>query len=155
MSRDVQQCREHPNRHQRSVDDQRSAEAEEFSRDEFPAPDWPRQYGVERALVDLLGDKPDADEDRDYDAKEGNSRQPQVDDHQALNLYRDLTNQDRRTAEQERKCDQVVEHPVAHGLAESVGCDVQDSGIHDVAAPALEDASAATGASCPPNWVMK
>ena len=108
--------------HEEGVHHQRPGQAAEFADNEFPAPYRARKDGVEGFLLHFLRYQPDADEDGDHHPEDGDGRQPQVDQHDALDADGDLTEQQRRAHQQQGKEDQVVEDAVAHGLTEGVRC---------------------------------
>src|SRR5262249_42881255 len=67
-----------------------------------------------------LANQRHAQEHRDENAHHGNCGKPQADDHVTLDADRDLSDQNRRGHHQQREKHQVVEHAVAHRLAERV-----------------------------------
>src|SRR5882757_8721679 len=106
--------------HRRRVHGQRHHQSEEFSQQKLPAFHRFGQQGVQRSLVHLTRNQRNAQKHRDENANHGNRTQPQADNHILLDADRDLSHQDRRTHHQQRKENQVVEHPVAHRFPECV-----------------------------------
>src|SRR5207302_3176780 len=84
--------------------------------------------GVDGAAVDLFPNQADADKDRDHDAEDGDGGESHVDEHDALDLDRDLPEQQRRPHDQEGKDDQVVEHAIAYCFAIGVIGDGKNAG---------------------------
>src|SRR5271166_1171290 len=132
MLGNVEQGREHAESHEKSVDHQRPCQPEELADNKLPTLDGTGKNCVEGALVNLLGDEADANEDGNHHAKQRNRRQPKVDHHQAFYANGNLPHQNGRSGHQQGKRDQVIENAIAHRFAKSVGGDVYDSSAHRV-----------------------
>ena len=147
---DVEQRQKHSDGHEEGVDHQRSREPKELAYDKFPPANRPRQHRVQRAFVNLFRNQANPDEDRDHHSEEADSRQPQVHHHEALDVDRDFSHQNRRPREQQRERDQVVQHPVAHCFAKSVEGDISDarSYAHSLSAFMLPPVSLRLSVGC-------
>ena len=73
---------------------------------------------VDAAAIDFLRDQVDADEDGDEQAEQRRRGQAEVLDDLDVLPRGQLADQDRRADQQHREEDEIVEHAVAHRLAE-------------------------------------
>ena len=99
-----------------------------------------------RPLLDFFRDQSDADEDGDHHAEQRDRGQAKIDHHQAFDVDRDLSDQNRRSRHQQGEHDQVVEHAVAHRFAEGVGGNMYDARVHTLT-PAFAPTVASAGCS--------
>ena len=108
-------------RHHRQVHEQREAQADELAQEELVAAQGLGQEGEERSPLDLLADQADADEDGDERAEELHGGEADVLEDLLVLADGELAEQEAGQGHEDREEDQVVEHPLAHGLPEGVG----------------------------------
>ncbi len=134
-------------RHRGDVHEQRQQQPAILAQDELRAPDRLRQQRVNAAALDLFRHQADADEHGDEQAEEQHGRQAEIFDDLHVLPGGELSNEIRRAHQQDRECDKVVEHLVAHRFAEDVDRDGRH-GSHRV-----DSAGAAGGRSA--TWRTK
>src|SRR5436305_745289 len=133
---DVKQRREKSGGHEESVDGQGQRQAKIFSEDEFPSSHRAGKHRVKRLLLDLFGDQTDADENSDHHPEDGDGRQPEIHQDNALESDGYLAKERSTTDKQQRKENEIVEDAIADGFAKSVVSDMADAvGNHCEAAP--------------------
>jgi hypothetical protein len=132
LVRNIEQAREHADGHEEGIDDQGAGQTKELADNELPSANRARKHGIKCALFDLFGDQTDADKNGDHDAKQGNRREPEVDDDQFFDVDRNLAHQDGRSRQQNGESDEVVEHAVSHRFAKSIGRNVHDARFHAI-----------------------
>ena len=126
LARHVGQHRVERHDHHHDVDDQRQPQAAVLAEDELGAAERLGEQAVDAAPLHLLPHQADADEDRDHQPEGGDGRQPEVLDDLDVLPGGELAEQVRRRHQQHRERDQVVEHLVAHRLAEHADGDGGD-----------------------------
>src|SRR6185295_5919441 len=106
--------------HHHDVDQQREAEPGELADQELGPAERLRQKRIERTPLDLLADEAYTDKDGDHGSEYVHRRQPQVLDDLLVLANRQLAQEEPAQSHQDREENEVVEHALAHGFAESI-----------------------------------
>ena len=109
--------------HHREVHGERQHQAGVLAEHELMAVDRLGEQAVDAAPLDFLRDQADADEHGDEQAEDRRRREAEILDDLDVLPGRELADQVRRAHQEDREEDEVVEHLVAHRLAEDVDRD--------------------------------
>src|SRR5271169_4842502 len=128
MPADVEEGGEKAQGHQRSIDDEREQQPGIFSNQEFPAADGLGQQAIKSALLHFLVNEADADEDGHDQTEDGDGREAEVNDYEALDADGNLADENRRADHHQGEKNQVVEDAVANRFAKGVHGDHAGNG---------------------------
>src|SRR2546427_1567529 len=123
-----------PCRHDADVHQERERQARVLSEQKHVAGDRFRDDRKDRALLDLLADQADPDEDRDDDAEDIDACQSDVLNDLGLLAYGERAEEDRTADQEQAEEHQVVEDLIAQRLAKRVQGDHSDS-VHACLTP--------------------